>query len=84
MSAAKILWIDDEMESLKSQIMFLENKGYEVKSLSNGFDAIDFVKENLVDVVLLDESMPGITGLGNFAKNKGSKFPYSHSSHHKK
>ena len=36
MSAAKILWVDDEMESLKSQIMFLENKGYEVKSLSNG------------------------------------------------
>ena len=33
------------------------------KSLSNGFDAIDYVKDNIVDVVLLDESMPGITGL---------------------
>ncbi|HEX7457625.1 MAG TPA: response regulator, partial [Ginsengibacter sp.] len=70
MSAAKILWIDDEMESLKSQIMFLENKGYEVKSLSNGFDAIDYVKENIVDVVLLDESMPGITGLETLQKIK--------------
>jgi CheY-like chemotaxis protein len=70
MNAAKILWVDDEMESLKSQIMFLENKGYEVKSLSNGFDAIDFVKENEVDVVLLDESMPGITGLETLQKIK--------------
>src|ERR1700710_143266 len=70
MSLAKILWIDDEMESLKSQIMFLENKGYEVKSLSNGFDAIDYVKDNLVDVVLIDESMPGITGLETLAKIK--------------
>src|SRR3982074_2874143 len=70
MSLAKILWVDDEMESLKSQIMFLENKGYEVKSLSNGFDAIDYVKENPVDVVLLDETMPGITGLETLAKIK--------------
>lgn len=63
MNTAKILWVDDEMESLQSQILFLENKGYEITSLSNGHDAIDFVKENPVDVVLLDESMPGITGL---------------------
>lgn len=63
MSLGKILWVDDEMESLKSQIMFLENKGYEVHSRSNGFDAVDYIKENEVDVVLLDESMPGITGL---------------------
>src|SRR5450432_4526449 len=70
MNAAKILWVDDEMESLKSQIMFLENKGYEVKSLSNGFDAVDYVKENEVDVVLLDESMPGITGLATLQKIK--------------
>src|SRR5690242_8455632 len=70
MSVAKILWIDDEMESLKSQIMFLENKGYEIKPLSNGYDAVDFVKDNFVDVVLLDESMPGITGLETLQKIK--------------
>src|ERR1700704_5856294 len=70
MNAAKILWVDDEMESLKSQIMFLENKGYAVKSLSNGFDAIDDVKEHEGDVVLLDERMPGITGLETLQKIK--------------
>ena len=50
--------------------MFLENKGYEVHTLTNGFDAIDFVKENLVDVVLLDETMPGITGLKHWPRSK--------------
>lgn len=63
MSVAKILWVDDEIESLTSQIMFLENKGYEVAVKTNGFDAVEYVKDNIVDVVLLDETMPGITGL---------------------
>src|ERR1700712_608292 len=70
MSLGKILWVDDEIESLQSQILFLRNKGYEVSALTNGFDAIDFLKENPVDVVLLDETMPGITGLETLAKIK--------------
>src|SRR6202451_2655037 len=70
MSLGKILWVDDEIESLHSQILFLENKGYEVKALTNGFDAIDYVRENPIDVVLLDETMPGITGLETLAKIK--------------
>src|SRR2546423_2474171 len=70
MSLAKILWVDDEIESLQSQKLFLENKGYDVHTLTNGFDAIDYIKENAVDVVLIDESMPGITGLETLAKIK--------------
>lgn len=61
--ATKILWVDDEIASLKSQILFLENKGYEVEQVSNGYDALEHIKENDTDVVLLDESMPGMTGL---------------------
>ena len=41
MSVAKILWVDDEIDSLTSQIMFLENKGYEVQTKTNGFDAVE-------------------------------------------
>ncbi len=70
MSLAKILWVDDEIESLRSQKLFLENKGYEVETLTNGFDAVEFVKENAVDVVLMDESMPGLTGLETLAQIK--------------
>lgn len=70
MSVVKILWIDDEIDSLKSQAMFLENKGYKVISLTNGYDGIEYVKENQVDIVLLDETMPGISGLETLAKIK--------------
>jgi DNA-binding response OmpR family regulator len=70
MAVAKILWVDDEIESLQSQKIFLENKGYAVHTLTNGFDAIDYIKEHIVDVVLIDESMPGITGLETLAKIK--------------
>jgi CheY-like chemotaxis protein len=68
--STRILWVDDEIDSLKSQLLFLTNKGYEVHSLTNGFDAIDYVQEHSVDVVLLDESMPGLTGLETLAKIK--------------
>src|ERR1043166_6959747 len=70
MTIPKIIWVDDEIENLQSQKLFLENKGYDVRTFTNGFDAIDFVKENQVDVVLLDETMPGITGLETLAKIK--------------
>ncbi|MDP4128971.1 MAG: PglZ domain-containing protein [Bacteroidota bacterium] len=70
MALGTILWVDDEIESLQSHILFLKNKGYEVTAITNGLDAIDFVKENPVDVVLLDETMPGISGLETLAKIK--------------
>ncbi len=69
----KILWIDDEMDSLKSQIMFLTNKGYDVESQSNGYDGLEYLKGNHVDVILLDESMPGMTGLETLAQIREMK-----------
>src|SRR3954471_997671 len=73
MSVAKILWVDDEIDSLTSQVMFLENKGYEVQTKTNGFDAVEYVKDNIVDVVLLDETMPGISGLQTLQQIKEVK-----------
>jgi len=63
MSKIKILWADDEIDLLKPQLFFLEKKGYEVVTVSNGHDAIDLFKEQEIDIVFLDESMPGISGL---------------------
>lgn len=65
-----ILWVDDEMESLKSQRLFLEQKGYQVSGVTNGYDALDFLEEETVDIVLLDESMPGMTGIETLSKIK--------------
>ncbi|PZF72064.1 T9SS response regulator signal transducer PorX [Taibaiella soli] len=66
----EILWVDDEIDSLKSQIIFLKNKGYSVTPLTNGHDALELLKEKDIDVVLLDESMPGLTGLETLARIK--------------
>src|SRR5688572_30124749 len=72
MKMGKVIWVDDEIESLQSQKLFLQNKGYDVQTFTNGFDAIDYIKDkdNFVDVVLIDETMPGITGLETLAKIK--------------
>ncbi len=63
MSKVRILWADDEIDHLKPQIMFLEKKDYEVVAVTNGHDAIDLYRDEKFDMVLLDESMPGLTGL---------------------
>lgn len=70
MSLGKIVWIDDEIDSLRSQKMFLEQKGYEVETYTNGFDALEKLKETPPDIVLLDESMPGMSGLETLAQLK--------------
>jgi len=63
MNSAKILWVDDEIELLKPHILFLQGKGYEVESCNNGYDAIEMVSASSYDLIILDEMMPGITGL---------------------
>ncbi|HWB63661.1 MAG TPA: PglZ domain-containing protein, partial [Chitinophagales bacterium] len=70
MSQINILWADDEIDLLKPSIMFLENKGYKVTPVTNGKDAIDKVAERGIDVVFLDESMPGLTGLETLSRIK--------------
>jgi len=63
MANAFVIWIDDEMESLEAHKRFLEQKGYELKTFTNGPDAIEFIRSHPADLVLLDESMPGMSGL---------------------
>ena len=73
MDKIKILWADDEIDLLKPQIKFLEKKGYEVVTVSNGHDALDECESNgNFDVVFLDESMPGLTGLETLTKIKAN------------
>ncbi len=62
-SMAKILWVDDEIELLKPHIRFLRDRGYEVEGCNNGYDAIEMISAGRYDLVILDEMMPGMTGL---------------------
>lgn len=66
----KILWVDDEIDLLKPHIIFLENKGYDVSTSTNGADAIDMVSEGPFDIIFLDENMPGFSGLETLSKIK--------------
>ncbi len=59
----EILWVDDEIDLLKSQIQFLENRGYRVTTVTNGPDAVALVRERPFDAVLLDEIMVGMDGI---------------------
>ena len=59
----KILWVDDEVELLKPHVMFLQGKGYAVDTCNNGYDAIDMARATAYDLIILDEMMPGMTGL---------------------
>jgi CheY-like chemotaxis protein len=72
MTAAKgrILWVDDEIELLRSHILLLSEKGYNVETATNGEDAIQFVRERPFDLVFLDEMMAGIGGLRTLSKIK--------------
>ncbi len=63
MSNGTLLWVDDEIELLHSHIIFLQKKGYDVSTVSNGSDAIEQCAEHTFDLILLDEQMPGLSGL---------------------
>jgi len=70
MQLANILWADDEIDLLKPHILFLNEKGYEIDTATNGSDALDIFKTKDFDIVFLDENMPGLTGLETLSKLK--------------
>lgn len=67
MDQITILWADDEIDLLKPHILFLEDKGYNVIPVTSGDEAIDELEEQQVDLVFLDENMPGLNGLATLA-----------------
>lgn len=70
MSEYNILWADDEIDLLKPHILFLKSKGYEPVTVNNGRDALELVASRHFDLVILDENMPGLTGLETLQRVK--------------
>ena len=66
----KILWADDEIDLLKPHIIFLRSRGYEVDTACSGADALDMADATSYDLIILDENMPGISGLEALAAIK--------------
>lgn len=65
-----ILWADDEIDLLKPHILFLRSKGYETVTANNGRDALELVSRQPFDLIILDENMPGLTGLETLQRIK--------------
>ncbi|NNM94800.1 MAG: bifunctional response regulator/alkaline phosphatase family protein [Bacteroidia bacterium] len=70
MSKINILWADDEIDLLKPHLLYLQEKGYDVKAVTNGNDAVEEFGKDNYDIVFLDENMPGISGLETLGKIK--------------
>src|SRR5574344_596906 len=69
-----ILWVDDEIDLLKPHMLFLATKGYEVIPSTDGQEALELLEQNIVDIVFLDENMPGLSGLDTLMLIK-DKYP---------
>ena len=51
MDKITILWADDEMELLRPHLIFLQEKGYDVITATNGEDAIEKSKSKNIDII---------------------------------
>ncbi len=59
----KVLVVDDQPDQRKIASAFLRKLGYDVDAVSSGEEAVEYIKESPVDVLLLDMIMdPGING----------------------
>ena len=57
-----ILVVDDNQENLKVVSNFLKEKDYKIALALDGDSALQIVRENKIDLILLDIMMPGMDG----------------------
>ena len=65
----RILTIDDEPDVLATFTTILTKEGFQVKSSSSGEEAVDYLKGNSADLLIIDMIMdPGIDGLETYRR----------------
>ena len=62
----KIILIDDDQNILTSLEMVLKSAGFAIEAFTDGLDAINYIRDNGAEIVLLDIKMPRIDGLEVF------------------
>ncbi len=60
---AKILIVDDEGDIRKIIRLLLEKKGYEILEASDGLSAVETIRQNSVDLIIMDIMMPNMSGI---------------------
>ena len=59
----KVLVVEDYDDSREFIKFLLEDYGYDVLEATNGYEAVEVVKKQAPDLILMDISMPGMDGL---------------------
>ena len=58
-----VLLVDDETDFSEPIAFWLKSRGYEVKTLQNGKEAVSWVKDNPPDIMFMDINMPVMDGI---------------------
>lgn len=74
---AKLLIVEDEKHQRELYSMEFEDEGYEVDQASNGKEAVEMVKSNKYDLVIMDIRMPEMDGIEALGKilSRDKKIP---------
>lgn len=70
----RILIVDDEENTRIGLTKLLTQEGYEVASVANGSEALDYLGQKKVNLVISDINMPEMNGL-TFLREISRKFP---------
>lgn len=65
---ARILICDDDDDIVAALKIYLASEDYELYTASNGMEALDCVRQNGIDLVLMDIMMPGLDGIAATVK----------------
>lgn len=73
----QILIVDDEKSLVKGLKYTLKREGFEVHAAYDGQEALDFLQENKVDIIILDLMLPKVDGLDvcRRIRQRGNKTP---------
>jgi DNA-binding NtrC family response regulator len=75
-STKRILLVDDEENARIGLSRLLANEGFMVDSVSNGFEALSYLRQQEVDLIISDINMPEMNGIA-FLKELNRSFPKS-------
>lgn len=72
----RILVVDDEENARIGLSCILAQEGFGVDSVSNGFEALNYLRQQDTDVIISDINMPGMNGI-TFLRELNRQFPES-------
>ncbi len=61
-TGSRILVVDDNVQNLELLVAYLDELDYEIMTAADGVEALEIIKGNLPDLILLDVMMPRMSG----------------------